>query len=419
MPVTRRLVAAAVAAGLAVPALAGCGSEPRSASRGIYALGDATAEDHGGHGGRTGPKPTAAAVHSGKLAGRFTDYAYQRISASSMVLFSAGAPDAAKSWTLAKDGLELADSRLAEVVCGTAADRTELLGALRTSSAALLDWARATGPGKGPAADAERQRLEDASGPVAEAAVRCTPGVAQARLATSFAGIDRALTGYLTEVKARKPAARQAIRVPGAKAYDLARAIAPGAVRARGLGGDLNAPQQAAYAELNQLMVEHFWLTNNYVVLMVSRKGNATDPAVAAGAGMLDDNSRDLMNRLGQDPDTRRRLLTAWRIHVDLFIACTRAGMRGDKAGQKSGRERLDRFRHTQAELLADALPGTSAPAISSGLAHHVTSALSTADAFRGGNPKTLPMLFASSEHMAHLTDALVRSSAFAKPDPA
>lgn len=189
-----------------------------------------------------------------------------------------------------------------------------------------------------------------------------------------------------------------------------ATALATGFAEANDIeGADTDAAQLRA--DLTYLLSEHVYLAG--LGINTALVAGPTDPKTEAALATLDENSVALADAVGTvaDDEQREAFLTAWRDHINDFVAYATAE---DDAGREDALANLDAYRTAAGELLATITgDAVGAEAVASELETHVDSLIETIDAMVAGDTEAYELLYAAAGHMPMTAAAL--AGAFAE----
>jgi hypothetical protein len=205
----------------------------------------------------------------------------------------------------------------------------------------------------------------------------------------------------------------------GADPFDLTReaashmpmtadALATGFDTALDLPGNADSDAAGLRAQLTYLLTEHVYLAGIAVDTAYVTGGDS--PEFTLAAETLDANSVALSEAVGSVAGDKKAetFLTAWRSHIDDFVAYAVAAKEGDQAGKQAALRNLAAYERTAGQFFADITGGTlPASAVRASLAEHVETLTAAIDAFAAGDPRGFDKLKTAADHMPMTAMAL------------
>jgi hypothetical protein len=206
---------------------------------------------------------------------------------------------------------------------------------------------------------------------------------------------------------------------PGADPFDLIReaashmpmtadALATGFDSALKLPGNAGSDAAALRAQLTYLLTEHVYLAG--IAVDTAYVTGADSPEFKLAAQTLDANSVALSEAVGSIAGDKQAetFLTAWRSHIDDFVAYAVAAKEGDEAGKREALRNLAAYQRTAGQFFAEVTGGAlPASAVRASLAEHVETLTAAIDAFAAGDPSGFDKLKAAADHMPMTATAL------------
>ena len=173
-------------------------------------------------------------------------------------------------------------------------------------------------------------------------------------------------------------------------------------------------------AGLTSLLQEHLYLAAITLETAVDAGGDLEDPAVAAAAATLDENSVALADAVGSvaGPDNREAFLGLWREHIGFFVDYTLGKATGDDAAVEQAKQDLNGYKVASAAFFEDITGGAvTADQVEAALAPHTVTTFAAIDALVAGEAETFTLVRAAGQEMPPIATALSGAIVAALPD--
>jgi hypothetical protein len=186
--------------------------------------------------------------------------------------------------------------------------------------------------------------------------------------------------------------------------------VGPGRVAAQ----DDDAPATALRVTLDRLLAEHALLS-----MEVVRGTIAEAPDVAAAAGVLDENTSEIVAAIEgiYGPEAGAAFAEQWRNHIGFLVDYARARAEGDTNATELARDQLDRYVAEFTALLTEAMPVLPAATVNELIDEHVDQLEHVAAFDEGDFGHAYPAIRDTYRHMFDIGDGLVVGIVTAFPE--
>lgn len=173
-------------------------------------------------------------------------------------------------------------------------------------------------------------------------------------------------------------------------------------------------------AGLTSLLQEHLYLAAITLETAVDAGGDLEDPAVAAAAATLDENSVALADAVGSVAGKEKgdAFLGLWREHIGFFVDYTLGRATGDDARADQAVIDLDGYKQASAAFFEEITGGTvTAEQVEQALAPHAQTTFAAIDALVAGDAETFTLVRQAGQVMPDIALALSGAIVAALPD--
>jgi hypothetical protein len=255
----------------------------------------------------------------------------------------------------------------------------DFLTAWRTHVDDLAAYALAAREGIDPDMDDARRDMDTWRAAAASSLKDAAAGRARSStLRNNLGGYTKAITRAMNGFAEKTVAGPEQLRKAASAMTDFANTLGQGLAKAGDLEGDANDNAAGIRAEFTRLVTENIAMTSATAVASYTNRragGAASPPAQIAKLG-LDENSKDLAERLrpAAGPRERVEFLQLWRTAVNDFLDYTEAVRTDNQKRADAEVKALNTQRKELSEFVAGLGNGKGASALSAALRTHIAN---------------------------------------------